>query len=99
MIDGSVDADFAALERTDSLKADAGSASPRVRRGVLATLPSRPKEWGSGELREAEASAAVEVPAPSPAPAAHLRMVRLGVAAVVVLVIYWLWIRQRRKVR
>lgn len=93
MIDASVDADFAALERKDSQKPSA----PVRRRApaTLATLPALPSAR-TGTLAE-ESSVAVPPPEPIPSdPLGHLRAARLGFAAVVVLVIYWLWIRRQR---
>ena len=106
MIDASIDQDFAALERQESLKAARPVAAtaeetPRtiVYRGRLATLPSHPNQTGT--LR-CSPSPSTFTSAPPPPPStstslSHLRMARLGFAAVVILVIYWLWIRQRRK--
>ena len=93
MIDSSIDADFAALERADSQRAD----SPVRRRApaTLATLPAFPAAR-TGMLA-AETSEGVPPPEPVPPdPLGHLRAARLGFAAVVVLVIYWLWIRRKR---
>ena len=93
MIDASVDADFASLERKDSQKP---SAPVRWRApATLATLPAAPSPR-PGELA-AEGVAEVAVPPPPSDPLGHLRTARLGFAAAVVLVLYWLWLRERRK--
>ena len=92
MIDSSIDADFAALERVDSQR----TAAPVRRRApaTLATLPALPASR-TGTLVE---ESSVVVPSSEPAPAdplGHLQVARLGFAAAVVLVLYWLWIRRR----
>ena len=91
MIDMSVDADFAALERADSQK----ETAPVRRRApaTLATLPSVP----SGELSEVSTATTTSTFTPPPDPVGHLQTARLGFAAAVVLVLYLLWIRERRK--
>lgn len=94
MIDSSIDADFAALERADSQRATA----PVRRRApaTLATLPALPSAR-TGTLAAETTSEGVPPPEPVPPdPLGHLRAARLGFAAVVVLVIYWLWIRRKR---
>ena len=101
MIDSSIDSDFAAFERQESLQETRPAVTghegvngviERVYRGRLATLSSK----GSSQAVEA----AVVVPPPDePAlstPLGHLRAARLGFAAVVVLICYWLWIRKNR---
>ena len=96
MIDSSVDADFAALERTESQRE---TATPVRRRApaTLATLPSLPASR-AGELAEEPVVSMTVQPSRSAAsdPVGHLRAARLGFAAVVVLVLYWLWIRRKR---
>lgn len=98
MIDASVDSDFAALERADSLKLSATPARLRVRRGVLSTLPAYPPGYGKSTTEQGVLL--VETLSPEsagPDPLGHLQTARLGFAAAVVLVLCWLWIRQRRK--
>ena len=106
MIDASIDQDFAALERQESLKAARPVAAtaeeaPRtiVYRGRLSSLSPRSNQ---AETRHCSPSPSTFTSAPPPPPStstslSHLRTARLGFAAVVILVIYWLWIRQRRK--
>ena len=100
MIDASVDRDFAAFERQESLKealpteTAAAEAAPRVYRGKLAALASRPEQTGT-LLSTPTPSAYTSSPPPDPL--GHLRAARLGFAAAVILVLYWLWIRQKRK--
>jgi len=99
MIDGSVDPDFAALERSGSLKPNAAPPVSRVRRGVLADLPAHPPAFGTLDLGDAAvATVAAEGPGSATDPTEHLQTARLGFAAAVVLVLCWLWIRNRRKV-
>ena len=98
MIDASVDRDFAAFERQESLKEvrpSAADAAPRVYRGKLASLALR-REHQTGTLLSAPAPSAC-TSAPPLDPLGHLRAARLGFAAAVILVLYWLWIRQKRK--
>ena len=97
MIDASVDRDFAAFERQESLKEvrpSAADAAPRVYRGKLAALAFRPEQTGT-LLSTPTPSTCTS--APPPDPLEHLRAARLGFAAAVILVLYWLWIRQKRK--
>ena len=96
MIDASVDADFAALERADSQRAPAAPVRRRAP-ATLAMLPAAPSAR-PGTLA-VESSAEVAVPPDGPAPAdplEHLQTARVAFAAVIVLVIYWLWIRRKR---
>ena len=97
MIDASVDRDFAAFERQESLKEvrpSAADAAPRVYRGKLAALASRPEQ---NEILHCTTTTPDCTSAPPPDPLGHLRAARLGFAAAVILVLYWLWIRQKRK--
>ena len=111
MIDASVDRDFAAFERQESLKEvrpSAADAAPRVYRGKLASLSVQ----SGSERGDLEQAARAPLPhfealhcmtttpdhdSSPPSPLAHLRAARLGFAAAVILVLYWLWIRQKRK--
>lgn len=99
MIDGNLDADFAALERTDSLKTAETPSAPRVRRSVLATLPANPDARARSGRTEGASLEVVEVPVsvPQEDPVAHLQSARTGFVLAAVLVIYWIWIRKRRK--
>lgn len=93
MIDTSVDADFAALERADSLK-----ASAPVRRRAPATLATLPAVPASTSTSTLSTTSTISTPTPPPPdPLTHLQTARLGFAAAVVLVLYLLWIRERRK--
>ena len=97
MIDASVDRDFAAFERQESLKEvrpSAADAAPRVYRGKLAALSSHPNQ---NEILHCTTTTPDYDSAPPPDPLGHLRTARLGFAAAVILVLYWLWIRQKRK--
>lgn len=93
MIDASIDQDFAALERQESLKAARPVAAtaeeiPRtiVYRGRLSSLSPRPNHAESLHCP----------PPPSTSTSlSHLQTARLGFAAVVILVCYWLWIRRK----
>lgn len=103
MIDSSIDPDFAAFERQDSLKearpaggeagASEGASRTVVYRGRLAALSPR-SDHQEGTLRAT--TAVPDRDAPRPDPVGHLRAARLGFAAAVILVIYWLWIRRKR---
>ena len=96
MIDASIDQDFAALERQESLKEvrpSATDAAPRIYRGKLAALASHPDQTGA-ILSTPTPSACTSSPPPDPL--GHLQTARLAFAAVIVLVIYWLWIRSKR---
>ena len=93
MIDSSVDSDFAAFERQESLKEVRPSetdAAPRIYHGKLAALRCTTTATPTATT----ATAATPAAAP-PDPLGHLRAARLGFAAVAVLVIYWLWIRRK----
>lgn len=101
MIDSSIDADFAAFERQESLKETRPAVSDRegvdgaverVYHGRLAALSSQ------GAPQTAETVVIVPPPDESTSsdPLGHLRAARLGFAAVVLLICYWLWIRRNR---
>ena len=100
MIDASIDQDFAALERQESLKevrpseTAAADAAPRIYRGKLASLSSH-RECQTGTLHSTTTTP--DCDSPRPDPLGHLQTARLGFAAAVILVIYWLWIRRKRK--
>ena len=96
MIDTSVDADFAALERADSQK----ETAPVRRRApaTLATLPAVPASTSTSTISTLSTTSTISTPTPPPPdPLTHLQTARLGFAAAVVLVLYLLWIRERRK--
>jgi len=101
MTDGTVDSDFAALERAESLKVSEVAARPRERRSVLAVLPERPDAPVRTVLAEeaADDAAVVAVPADEPRadPVVRLQTARMGFAFAAILVLYWLWIRKRRR--
>lgn len=97
MIDASVDPDFAAFERQESLKEArpaggvADGAVGRVYHGRLSALSARETPEGS------ESAEVVPPPEPVPPdPLGHLRTARLGFALAAVLVCYWIWMRRRR---
>ena len=97
MIDSSLDPDFAALERQESLKEvrpSAADAAPRIYRGKLAALSSHPNQ---NEILHSTTTTPDYDSTPPPDPIGHLRSARLGFAFVVILVLYWVWIRQRRQ--
>ncbi len=102
VMEAGVDADYAALERAESLCTPATSTAPsgavyRHRR-TLAELPSSPMPVRSdAPIVKTVAHEAVETPSQPVDPLVHLRTARLGFALVVVLVLYGLWIWQRRR--
>ena len=99
MIDSSIDPDFAAFERQESLKeirsseTAAADAAPRVYRGKLAALASHP-DHQTGTLHSTTTTPDYDFSQPDPL--GHLRAARLGFAVVVLLICYWLWIRRNR---
>lgn len=99
MIDSSIDPDFAAFERQESLKeirpseTAAADAAPRVYRGKLAALASH-RDHQTGMLHSTTTTP--DYGSSRPDPLGHLRVARLGFAAVVLLICYWLWIRKNR---
>lgn len=102
MIDSSIDADFAAFERQESLKearpvGEGADGTERAARtvvycGRLAAFASH-RDHQTGTLY---CTTTTTTTTTTPDPLGHLRAARLGFAAVVVLVIYWLWIRRKR---
>ncbi len=102
VMEAGADADYAALERTESLCASAASAAPsgaayRHRR-TLAELPPSPVPVRSdAPIAETGAHEIAKTQSPPEDPLVHLRAARLGFAMVVVLVLYGLWIWQRRR--
>jgi len=102
VMEAGVDADYAALERAESLCTPATSAVPsgavyRHRR-TLSELPPSPVPVRSDvPIVETEAHEIAETQSQSTDPLVHLRTARLGFALVVVLVLYGLWIWQRRR--
>ena len=101
MIDASIDQDFAALERQESLKAARPVAAtaeetPRtiVYRGRLSSRSPRSNQAETLHCPP-PLSTSTSTSSPPPDPLGHLRAARLGFAAVVILVCYWLWIRRK----
>lgn len=104
MIDATVDQDFAAFERQESVKEAplsetvAVDAAPRVYRGRLSSLSPRLNRAGALHCPPPPSTSTLLQPPPLASTSlSHLRSARLGFAAVIILVLYWLWIRFRNK--
>lgn len=98
MIDASVDPDFAAFERQESLKevrpseTVAADAPPRVYHGKLATFASHPDSQAE-TLRSTTTTP--DRDSSPPDPLGHLQTARIGFALAAILVLYLLWGRRR----
>ncbi len=107
MIDATVDASYAALQRDQARRVSAIRARETHSRrpaGTLATLPAEPPHIATQPALEVvRASPSVLVPSDGAVrdevddALSSLRLMRLGVVAAFVLIFILLWVRQRQR--